>query len=145
MRSRRFASPLLLLGMSLLLAACGTNPYSLPKIESADPEYSEPDVPTAPSTPAPAPTEASRPAPSLAHAGLLAQADAARSSGDYAASLAHLERAQRIDPDDAEIYLGLAQTHAAAGNPEQARATAERGLLYCNGDRQCDALRAFTR
>ena len=50
-----------------------------------------------------------------------------------------------IDPDNAEVYLGMAQTHAAAGNQEQAKATAERGMLYCSGSSQCDALRAYTR
>jgi Flp pilus assembly protein TadD len=76
---------------------------------------------------------------------LIDRAGEARRLGDYEQALAYLERAQRIEPGDAEIYLGLAQTHAAAGNSGQARATAERGLLYCSGRVQCDALRAYTR
>ncbi|PLW68237.1 hypothetical protein C0039_13715 [Pseudohalioglobus lutimaris] len=132
---------LVLVGLSLVLSACGTNPYSLPKIETPEPEYREP----APEpVPEPQP-EVSRPAPSGAHAGLLAKADDARERGDYDQALAYLERALRIDPDNAEIYLGLAQTHAASGNDSQARATAERGLLYCNGHGQCDALRSLAR
>ena len=71
-------------------------------------------------------------------------AEAAR-QGDYEQSLALLERAQRIDPDNAQIYLGMARTHRARGDSAQARATAERGLLYCEGKAECDALRAFTR
>ena len=55
-----------------------------------------------------------------------------------------LERAQRIDPGSADIYLALAETHQARGDLSQARATAERGLLYCNGASQCGALRAYT-
>jgi tetratricopeptide (TPR) repeat protein len=122
-----------------MLSACGTNPYSLPRIETPEPEYQEP-------TPEPVPQpqpEVPRPAPSGAHATLMVKADAARDRGDYGQALAYLERAQRIDPDNAEIYLGLAKTHAASGNDSQARATAERGLLYCSGRSQCSALRAY--
>lgn len=145
MLSKRFYRSLSLLILSLLLSACGTNPYSLPKIESPEPEYREP-VPDPLPQPAPTPQpEVSRPAPSGAHTGLLLKADDARSRGDYSQSLAYLERAQRIDPDNADIYLGLAQTHTASGNVAQARAAAERGLLYCTGPQQCDALRAYVR
>ena len=35
----------------------------------------------------------------------MAKADDARDQGDYDQALAYLERAQRIDPDNAEIYL----------------------------------------
>lgn len=134
--------PLLAAGLTLMLAACGTNPYSLPKIETGEPEVTEPvpETPT-PTEPAKRPVEAA----TGAHSGLLAKADSARAQGDYQGSLAYLQRAQRIDPDNAEVYLAMAQTHAAAGNTAQARATAERGLLYCSGSNQCEALRAYTR
>jgi Tfp pilus assembly protein PilF len=56
-----------------------------------------------------------------------------------------LERAQRIDPDSAEVYLGMAKTHWARGDATQARVTAERGLLYCSTARQCEALRGYVR
>ena len=49
------------------------------------------------------------------------------------------------DPESAEIYLQLAQTHRARGDASQARATAERGMLFCVSASQCDALRALTR
>lgn len=130
----------MLVALPVLLSACGTNPYSLPKVETAEPSYEEP----APG-PTPAPREsASEPAATGAHSGLIARASEASTRGDYGQALAYLERAQRIDPDNAEIYLALAQTHDAAGNGVQASAVAERGLLYCNGSRQCDALRAYT-
>lgn len=79
------------------------------------------------------------------YADLVARAGTAREAGEYEQALALLERAQRIDPDSAEIYLALAQTHRARGDLSQARATAERGLLYCGSPSQCDALRAYTR
>lgn len=92
--------------------------------------------------PIPRPTE---PSASKAYQPLLDKADAARERGDYEQSLALLERAQRIDPDSADIYLAMARTHHARGDQAQARATAERGLLYCGGRSQCDALRVYLR
>ena len=74
---------------------------------------------------------------------MLAKAEQATQRGDYEQALALLERAQRIDPDSAEVYLCMAQTHRARGNAAQARATAERGLLYCSTEALCDALRAM--
>lgn len=134
--------PLLVISLALLLSACGSNPYSLPKIETGEPEVAVPETPApTPDKPAEQPVEAA----TGAHSSLLAKADQARMQGDYPSSLAYLQRAQRIDPDNAEIYLGMARTHDAAGNSNQARATAERGLLYCSGRNQCDALRAYTR
>ncbi|NQX88898.1 MAG: tetratricopeptide repeat protein [Halioglobus sp.] len=76
---------------------------------------------------------------------LLAEAEQCTGRGDYERALALLERAQRIDPDSAEIYLGMARTHAARGDTSQAHAVAARGLLYCTSVNLCDALRPFTR
>lgn len=136
---RRFA----IAALTVLLAACGTNPYSLPRVESGEPSYEEPA-----SQPAPTPEQPGRSQPeppSTATGSLIDKASAAREAGDYEQALAYLERAQRIDPDSAQVYLGLAQTHAAAGNSSQSKATAERGLLYCSGQSQCNALRSYTR
>jgi Tfp pilus assembly protein PilF len=74
---------------------------------------------------------------------LLDKADTAAQRGDYEQALALLERAQRIDPDSGEIYLVLAKTYRAKGDDSLAAATAERGLLYCDGKAQCDALRRY--
>lgn len=79
-----------------------------------------------------------------AGSGLMIAALQARSAGDSARAIALLERAQRLDPDNAELYLELARTHFAAGNAAQGRATAERGLLYCQR-RECAALRDLIR
>jgi tetratricopeptide (TPR) repeat protein len=99
-----------------------------------------------PSTPAPEETHRpASPSASAAWQPLLAQAGQAAGRGDYEQALALLERAQRIDPDSAEVYLEMAKTHAARGDTVQARAVAERGLLYCSSASQCAALRAFTR
>ncbi len=74
---------------------------------------------------------------------LLDKAAYAATQGDYAQALALLERAQRIEPSSGEIYLNLAKTYRAKGDLAMAQATAERGLLYCSGRSECDALRAY--
>ena len=76
---------------------------------------------------------------------LVQKAEQATARGDYEQALALLERAQRIDPESGEIYLQLALTQRAKGDAAQARATAERGMLFCSGSSQCNALRALTR
>lgn len=128
----------------LLAAACTT--YTPPETAPAPVEKRpEPPVmvPTTPKPPAPPPP---RPAPSASAAWqpLLAKAEQATQRGDYEEALALLERAQRIEPDSGEVYLCMARTHHAKGDDTQARATAERGLLYCSTDAMCDALRDFT-
>ena len=141
MRLCRNYPQLLIMVLTLLLGACGTSPYSGPTIEEGEPVPEEGSV--APTPESGTPTRPPKANNGSAQAGLIARADDARGRGDYDQALAYLERAQRIDPADADIYLGLAQTHAAAGNSSQARATAERGLLYCSGRAQCDALRSY--
>ena len=139
---RASLAPFLLI-LALVLTACGTNPYSLPKVETGEPAGETTDP--APQPPAPKPESPPPESATSANNALLARAEEARSEGDYDRALAYLERAQRIDPDDAGVYLALAQTHDAAGNSSQAKAVAERGLLYCQQQKLCDALRAYTR
>jgi tetratricopeptide (TPR) repeat protein len=97
-----------------------------------------------PARPMPEVTQPPEPNASDAYGPLLARADRASAGGDYEQALALLERAQRIDPDSAEVYLALARTYAAKGDVAKARATAERGLLYCRSDAECARLRALT-
>ena len=125
-----------------LVAGCSTSP---PQgggavVVDGQPDYGESPtaVITPPTTPAP------KVATTTPYADLVRRADAARDAGEYDQALALLERAQRIDPGSADIYLALAETHQARGDLSQARATAERGLLYCSGASQCSALRAYT-
>jgi len=143
-RSNAFC-PLLLLAL-LLAFVSGCSTYSGPGREPV-PVEKEPDYTavTPPATvPRPTPRRA-EPSASAAYQPLMDKAGRATARGDYEQALALLERAQRIDPDSAEIYLSMAKTHQASGDMAQSRATAERGLLYCRGSDQCAALRAFTR
>ena len=129
--------------LCLLLVMAGCSTYSLPESEPAPPPQ-----PTAPAPRAPAPPQPPRPPQpptTSAWKPLVEKAQQARARGDYEQALALLERAQRIDPESAEIYLQLAQTHKARGDISQARAVAERGMLFCSSSSQCDALRAYAR
>lgn len=128
------------LGLMLFQAGCAS--YSPPQGDGgAEVREPPPTVVTEPASPPPA----AQPPQVSAHRALLDKARLATESGDYETALALLERAQRIEPDNAEIYLELARTHRARGDLSMARATAERGLLYCRGRSVCDALRAFTQ
>ena len=117
-------------------------PSESPVAEEGVPDYNE--VPES-QTPAMTAPRALEPEPGVAAAygPLLARADTAVNRGDYEQALALLERAQRIAPDNAAIYLDMARAHFARGDYSQSAATAQRGLLYCNSTQQCDALREY--
>ncbi len=140
------ATKVLCLYSMILLGGCSI--YSLPGPElvpvEPEPEYTPVEPPTEATKPELEPAEP-EPDTSGAYKGLLDKANSAAARGDYEQSLALLERAQRIDPDAGEIYLSLAKTYRAKGDDKLAGATAERGMLYCDGVVQCEALRAYLR
>ena len=127
--------------LALLATACaspGPEESAPAPVEKAPDHTSVKTVPGKAPAPAPAPATA-------AYQPLIEKAAQARQRGDFEEALALLERAQRIDADSAEIYLAMAETHSARGDAGQARAVAERGLLYCRSASQCDALRQYAR
>jgi len=139
---------ILAIAMVSIMAGCSV--YSLPGSQPAPvepqanpaPPGSQPtQTPVTPTSPGAAPD----PNANNAYGALLQQAEQARSKGDYERALSLLERAQRIDPDSGEVYLHLARTYQAKGDDVMQRATAERGLLYCDGSAECNALRALSR
>ncbi len=131
---------LILVVLTLLLGACATGPAP---VSPSDPAASQGT--SAGATPAvPGGTTAPPPAtgPGVVDK-LLEEARSLRREGDMAGCFARLERALRIAPQYAPVYLELARSHSAAGNDTRAVASAERGLLYCGGA-DCRALRRFT-
>ncbi len=134
---------LLLFGVGCsTFSGSGDGPVPIEK----EPDYTAVTPPaTKPQSSKPQPSRPAQPSASAAYQPLLDKAGRATDSGDYAQALALLERAHRIDPDSAEIYLSMAKTHKASGDMTQSRATAERGLLYCRGSAECEALRALAR
>jgi len=125
-----------------LLVGCGTLPSGDHAPVDERPEYTDVTSPATSIPPAVPPPVPERPAVNGAARSLMDKADAAATNGDFERALALLERAQRLDPDSGEIYLFLAKTYRAKGDLAMAGAVAERGMLYCAGVAQCDALRA---
>ena len=137
----------LTLATAMVGVMTGCSVYSLP---GSQPAPVEPEAQPTPPVSQPAqtpvtPDAAPDPNANNAYGALLQQAEQARSKGDYERALTLLERAQRIDPDSGEVYLHLARTYQAKGDLTMQHATAERGLLYCNGSSECNALRALSR
>lgn len=120
-----------------LLAGCATSPAPVPPESPEARTGSGAGSTPAVTSPKPVIPPARSPVDSL-----LEDARRLRDAGDLPASFARLERALRIAPQRAEVYLELARTHRAAQRPERASASAERGLLYCGGD-VCTELRRF--
>lgn len=129
---RRPAWPILTTALLMLLGACATGPRPAP------PRATGSDATPAVTAPRPGLPDAGD-----AVDGLLAAARKLRAAGDLAACFARLERALRIAPQRAEVYLELARAHLAAGAPERAAGAAQRGLAFCQG-RVCRELRAVT-
>lgn len=136
-------SKCMVLGLVASLSACSI--YSLPGSQPVpvekQPDYTEPRPAPPPAEPVRTPGRDADPAVRAAYQPLLDRAAQAKNRGDYEQALALLERAQRIEPDSADIYLAISETHLARGDESQCRASAERGLLYCDSARQCEALR----
>jgi tetratricopeptide (TPR) repeat protein len=124
--------------LAALITACST--YSPPGGQTRPPAQVGKPSPTV-TTPAPPPAEQAPAAVVSAHESLLQRAQSASAAGRYGDALGLLERAQRIEPEDANVYLELSRVHRALGNDAVARSTAERGMLYCVGQYQCQALR----
>ena len=126
----------LLIVALLVLTACASAPTPIPpEAPEARERSSRTPTPTLPTDRSP--SSANSPVDSLLH-----EARAFREQGNLSASFARLERALRIAPQRAEVYLELARSHEAAGRPGRASASAERGMLYC-GASICSQLRQF--
>ena len=126
--------------MMLLVGACGTVPDSGPAPVERRPESASvttPPTPVRPSSPQRSPVNS-------AAQNLIDKAAVELDAGEYEQALALLERALRIDPDSGEVYLALAKTYSIKGDNAMASATAQRGMLYCTGKTQCNALRAYS-
>lgn len=129
-----------LASLILFLAACATSPKP---VSPHEPEAQKTQTGSTPAitTPPPAVNNEASSSPVL---GLLDQARDLRRAGNYDASFSRLERALRIAPQSAAVYLELAKTHQAVGDTERAAASAQRGLLYCSGV-QCRSLRRYAK
>jgi Flp pilus assembly protein TadD len=65
---------------------------------------------------------------------LLQQSRAQRAAGNNTQAAASIERALRIDPNNAALWLELGEIHLAAGNRTQAASMARKALTLTSGD-----------
>ena len=88
-------------------------------------------------TPDPAPSSVA-PRPPSATAGatqaLLAQSRAARAAGSYSQASARIERALRIAPSDARLWVELGEIELASGDTAQAATLARKALTLAADD-----------
>lgn len=143
----------LVVSATCLLAACTTGPYAPPPPVSA-PRHQVPTTPeSAPEVLSPTPVPRTTPAPSTessrtiargvrtervqptaAAQALIQKAQAARRAGDYSQATSLLERAQRMSPQAADVYLELALVKAADGAYAQAEQFGQKAISLSGSD-----------
>jgi predicted Zn-dependent protease len=127
----------------VLLGACSTAPQrSLPPVVEGS--GSGPLTPgqTVPGDTAPEPLKAPPPAPAAtggAVIALLDRADSYRASGDMSNEAAAIERALRIEPNNARLWSRLAATRLEQGQPRQAEQLALKSNALAAGDKRLQA------
>jgi tetratricopeptide (TPR) repeat protein len=132
------------------LAACSTLEGAQHPSPTARPTAAAPDAERAPDSaaaaPEPPPEPTPQPAPPIgavpqapsATAGatqaLLAQSRAARAAGSYTQASATIERALRIAPSDARLWVELGEIELASGDAAQAATLARKALTLAADD-----------
>ena len=66
---------------------------------------------------------------------LLDSAESAEVDGNFDRAIADLERALRIEPDNAHVWYQLADAHYQQGNKSEAKSLAKRALTYAKDAR----------
>lgn len=128
-------SRVVLIVLLLLLGACAAAPERSSEVYERNPETP---------TPAAVPPEQTDPGQRRASSELVVRARSARQEGNFDRAEALLQRAQRLEASNPEIYLELAELYAERGQSGSAQAAAERGLLYCESG-GCHRLRELAQ
>ena len=121
----------------VLLSACTTAPQrSLPPVVEGSASRPPIGGATAPGDTAPQTVEVPPPASATGGAviALLDRADSYRASGDSANEAATIERALRIEPNNARLWSRLAATRLEQGQPRQAEQLALKSNALSSGD-----------
>ncbi|HTK98770.1 MAG TPA: tetratricopeptide repeat protein [Pseudomonadales bacterium] len=129
-------------GLVVVLAGCVSEqqtpyprtPAPIPPTSQTRPPSQYP-VPTQPSPQpipqAPAPVQPQQPKPqSTVTLALQDEAQRAATAGDLPKAIQILERAIRIQPDSAQLWIELARCHLKEGNAAQAEQFARKALLF---------------
>jgi len=124
--------PLLTWLLALLLSGCGSSPLTpagTPPAAGADSQTQSPtraDADTAKALPTPAP--AAKPDTDAATLALLQQSQRAETAGSINEAIAYTERAIRIAPRQADLWIRLAKLELANTQPESAIQYANKAL-----------------
>lgn len=133
----------LLLPLFLFLSACSTAPrQTLPPVIDGrtGEEVPEPDRPLpSESEPAPIPVPQKPARSGGAIVALLGQADLYRSSGDSSNEAATVERALRIEPNNARLWSRLSAIRLEQGRPRQTEQLALKSNALAKGDQRLQA------
>lgn len=144
-RTMRWQGPLLIAGaVVVLLVGCAEQPTYQPSPVTW-PDQEEGASKTADTADKPESVYQPSDAGSGAVDELLQSAHTDMRAGRSNSAVAGLERALRIAPDNADIYLALAEVYLQRGDSELAQNIAGRGLLYCTGRDQCRQLERLSR
>jgi hypothetical protein len=134
---------IVLVAAAICLAGCVTQSQPYPRAP-APPSHppQQPGTGYPPSKPAPTPGPIIEPAPQTVPApaqpkpqssvtlALQDESERAAAAGDLPKAIQIIERAIRIQPDKAELWLDLARLHLKEGNPAQAEQFARKALLF---------------
>lgn len=125
---RHFA---LYFALLLTLGACATSPSPPPVVEgeASAPIERDPANPAQSSEANPA-----TPRPTAATAMLLAAAQTASQASNYADAVSYLERAIRIEPRNAALWIELSDAHLASGNTTAANQHVRKAIALAGSD-----------
>ncbi|VAW76438.1 hypothetical protein MNBD_GAMMA13-1018 [hydrothermal vent metagenome] len=135
----------LLLPLFLLLGACSTTPQrEMPPVIDGDTgepvaETTKPTFPETETDTALIPVPAKPTRSGGAVVALLGQADRYRTNGDSGNEAATVERALRIEPNNARLWGRLADIRLQQERPQQAEQLALKSIALASGDRQLQA------
>ncbi|HVS25561.1 MAG TPA: tetratricopeptide repeat protein, partial [Gammaproteobacteria bacterium] len=127
----------LALAVLATLAACSTlEGTQRPGSQSAPGPGGGAGSPAPPESPPPSVAAPARPPSQTSGAtqALLAQSRAARAAGNYDQANTTIERALRIAPSDASLWVELGEIELASGDPAQAATLARKALTLATDD-----------
>ncbi len=126
---KSFLPTLLAVALLLWLSGCATPPTTPPVIEEAGTAPIEREVVETDST-----ETQSIPDTSAATVALLAQAQAAMANDVPQTAITYLERAVRIDPRNAQLWIELSAAHLADNNLAAANQHARKAIALAGND-----------
>lgn len=103
---------------------------TLPPVQPPPPAPAVQPTPEPPAAPPPVRARALNPAART----LVAQAQTQVAAGNYAVAAANLERALRIEPDSAQLWIEMGKVRQAEGNFAQAENMGRKALSVATGD-----------